>query len=400
MKVEVRPGNETPPPARLRIGCPVCRGQNLVHSVSFEALPVSCNSLHPDARSAAAAKTGRFTLIFCRDCDHFFNAAFEDDRIGYTPGYENSLHFSPRFVTFVDDLAHRLTTTYALDGKLAVDVGCGKGDFLKRLCSISGARGIGFDRSFEDNRGEEIAGVEFVNDWFGDAYPDVAPDFVSCRHVLEHIADPIAFLKGLRAHPGVRPETVFYIEVPNALYTLRDMGIWDLIYEHVSYFTPRSLRMAMEAAGFEILDEDASYGDQYLFVEARPAQDRTAASHEESSEVDALVSGFDQIYSDKVAWWRDYLARRDPEQTVVWGAGSKGITFVNVVPEGARISALVDVNPHKQGRFAPGAATPVIAPERLRGKPLQLIIVMNPLYREEVARAARELGLAPEIVVA
>jgi SAM-dependent methyltransferase len=380
--------------------CPVCRRQSLVRSVSFEAQPVSCNSLHPDSRSAAAAQTGRFALTFCRDCDHFFNAAFEDDRIGYTPGYENSLHYSPRFVAFVEDLAHRLSATYALDGKLAVDVGCGKGDFLKRLCSISGAKGIGFDRSFEDNRGEEIACVEFINDWFSDAYPDVAPDFISCRHVLEHIADPIAFLEGLLAHPGVRPETVFYIEVPNALYTLRDMGIWDLIYEHVSYFTPRSLRTAMTAAGFEILDEGSSYGEQYVFVEARPARSRTVASHEEISEVDALVSGFGQIYNDKVAWWREYLARRDSEQTVVWGAGSKGITFVNVVPKGARIGALVDVNPHKQGRFAPGSATPVIAPETLRGKPIQSIIVMNPLYREEVARAAHELGLAPEIVVA
>jgi SAM-dependent methyltransferase len=385
---------------RLRGDCPVCRRNDLLHSVSFEAIPFSCNSLHPDADSAIAAPTGQFVLAFCRSCEHFFNAAFEDGRIGYTQNYENSLHFSPRFVAFVEDLAARLSTAYALDGKLVVDIGCGKGDFLKRLCSTSGARGIGFDRSFEDNRGDDVAGVEFINDWFSDAYPDVKPDFVSCRHVLEHIASPIAFLQGLRSHPGVEPSTVFYIEVPNALYTLRDMGIWDLIYEHVSYFTPHSLRAAMQTAGFEVLDQGASYGDQYLFIEARPAETALAADSSRAGTIDALVRRFDQTYRDKVAWWRNYLSTRDPEQTVVWGAGSKGITFVNIVPEGARIGALVDVNPHKQGRFAPGTGTPVVAPESLRGKPLQSIVVMNPLYRDEVAQAAHKLGLSAEIIVA
>jgi SAM-dependent methyltransferase len=385
---------------RLRGDCPVCRRKDLLHSVSLDAIPFSCNSLHPDAESAAAAPTGQFVLAFCRNCEHFFNAAFEDGRIGYTQNYENSLHFSPRFVAFVEDLAGRLSTAYALDGKLVVDIGCGKGDFLKRLCSTSGARGIGFDRSFEENRGDDVAGVEFINDWFSDAYPDVKPDFVSCRHVLEHIASPIAFLQGLRSHPGVEPSTVFYIEVPNALYTLRDMGIWDLIYEHVSYFTPHSLRVAMETAGFEVLDQGASFGDQYLFIEAKPSQPRMMAPYSKSEKIDALVHRFDRTYRDKVAWWRNYLATRDPEQTVVWGAGSKGITFVNIVPEGARIGALVDVNPHKQGRFAPGAGTPVVAPESLRGKPLQSIVVMNPLYRDEVAQAACKLGLSAEIIVA
>ncbi|RWO13859.1 MAG: hypothetical protein EOS07_03345 [Mesorhizobium sp.] len=66
----------------------------------------------------------------------------------------------------------------------------------------------------------------------------------------------------------------------------------------------------------------------------------------------------------------------------------------------ARISALVDVNPHKQGGFAPGTGTAVVGPESLRGRPVRSIIVMNPLYRDEVAQAAHELGLAPDIIVA
>jgi hypothetical protein len=95
-----------------------------------------------------------------------------------------------------------------------------------------------------------------------------------------------------------------------------------------------------------------------------------------------------------------YIARRNPQQIVVWGGGSKGITFVNVVPGADRIRAIIDVNPHKQGRFAPGTATPILAPEELRGQPVESIIVMNPLYREEITSLVAELGFTPEIAVA
>ena len=58
------------------------------------------------------------------------------------------------------------------------------------------------------------------------------------------------------------------------------------------------------------------------------------------------------------------------------------------------------MNPYKQGRYAPGAGIPVVAPETLRGLPIRTIIVMNPLYRNEIAEAAEKLGLTAEVHVA
>lgn len=385
---------------KTRVDCPVCSGRDLLSSVTFEALPALCSVLHSDAESSREVGAGRFSTTFCRSCGHVFNATFEEDRIGYTQSYDSSLEFSPRFAAFEEVLAERLNATYALDGKTIVDIGCGKGSFLKRLCAMSGANGIGFDKSFEETRGEAVLGVRFVNDWFQDAYADVQPDFVSCRHVIEHIAEPVAFLRALRAHPGIQPKTVFYFEAPNALYTLRDLGIWDLIYEHVSYFTPSSLRKAFEAAGFEVLDTGTSFGEQYLYIEAKPGFNHSPALSSETGKIESLVRDFDNAYRDKIKRWQHYLATHDPGKIVVWGAGAKGVTFVNVVPGADRIGALVDVNPHKHGRFAPRTGTPVRAPEALRGQPIESIIIMNPLYRDEIAGAVAALGLTSEIIVA
>jgi hypothetical protein len=116
--------------------------------------------------------------------------------------------------------------------------------------------------------------------------------------------------------------------------------------------------------------------------------------------VDQLVRSFDNAYREKVDYWRDYLALRDPSQTVVWGAGSKGITFVNVVPGADLIATLVDVNPHKQGRFVPRTGARVVSKQALTAQPVQSIIIMNGLYREEIATEVASLGLSSEIVVA
>lgn len=387
-------------PAPERTDCLLCQGHSLLSSVAFEALPVLCNSLHLDAGSARSARTGRFATMYCRECTHVFNAAFDESQIDYTQNYETSLHFSRRFTVFADALAARLNKTYSLGGKTVVDIGCGKGDFLTQLCVVSGAKGIGFDKSFEKSRDKSVPGVRFVNDWFSNAYADLRPDLVLCRHVLEHIAEPVTFLRALRTHPGVGSETVFYFEVPNALYTLRDLGIWDIIYEHISYFTPASLCTAFNVAGFEVLDVGALFGNQYIYIETKPGPARHPVPLSGSSEIELLVQNFDEVYRDKIKHWRDYLAARDPHQTVVWGAGSKGITFVNAVPGADRISALIDINPHKQGRFVPGTGAPVLPPDALRGRRLQSIIVMNPLYRDEIASTAAALGLTPEIVIA
>ena len=169
---------------------------NLLSSVLIDGLPVLCNELHADAASARRSETGRFDGCLCRDCGHFFNAAFDERKVRYTQSYDSSLDFSPRFVSFEDELARRLNASYDLAGKLIIDVGCGKGGFLRHVCSLSGARGVGFDKSFEQ-RSHNIAGVRFVKNWFDETYAGEAPDLVACRHVLEHMAEPISFLRAL-----------------------------------------------------------------------------------------------------------------------------------------------------------------------------------------------------------
>lgn len=387
-------------PARALAGCPVCGGSRVERFWEAADLPVFCNVLCATREEALGMPRGDIHLAFCRGCGFINNRAFDASRLEYSVSYENSLHFSPRFQAYADDLARRLVDRYDLRGKDILEIACGQGDFLRALCALGGNRGVGFDPSHQPAAGESDQ-LTFVQDYYGPRYADRRADFVCCRHALEHVADPVGFLREVRASIGERHETVVFFEVPNALYTLRDMGIWDLIYEHCNYFVASSLRRSFEQAGFEALAVGDEYGGQFLTIEARPAEE-PGCEPDDVSAVAADVEAFAGRYREKVADWRGRMdaLRRDGRKAVVWGAGSKGVTFLNIVQPQDRVEYIVDVNPRKRGKFAAGAGQRIIAPEELRECRPHVTIVMNPLYVDEVRKALEDLGVESEIMLA
>jgi hypothetical protein len=88
----------------------------------------------------------------------------------------------------------------------------------------------------------------------------------------------------------------------------------------------------------------------------------------------------------------------DGRRAVVWGAGSKGVSFLNTL--GARqISNVVDINPRKSGMYVSGTGHEVISPDRLANVAPEIVILMNANYRDEVAKTLDDLGLVAEILI-
>jgi len=368
-------------------------------------MPVYCNVLFDDQKDAFDVSKGNIHIAYCNDCGHVFNHAFNEALMNYTADYENSLHFSEKFNEFADGLAQRLVNTYHIHAGVIVEIGCGKGDFLKMLCAKGESQGHGFDRSFDPSRNPDAVpeNITFHQNFFDENYSYLNPNLICCRHVLEHIDDPQAFLLNLRKIIADR-KPVLYFEVPNALYMLKDFGIWDLIYEHCGYFTQSSLGKVFISSGYEILDVGESFGGQYLYIEARPADSNVNINTDRNASqlvgLSTYVNEFEAKYKATVKKWLGVLDELSQTNTtaVVWGGGSKGVTFLNVLKPCNAISYVIDVNPHKCDKFIAGTGQQIKRPDYLKVQLPQKVVVMNPEYKKEIEAIIKEIGVSTEVL--
>lgn len=383
--------------------CPVCASSSL--SVFFEtlAVPVYCNLLWPSREAALRTPRGDIVLGFCDACGFIYNSAFDPARLRYDADYENSLHFSPRFQAYAENLASRLVQQHDLHGKEIIEIGCGKGDFLALLCKLGGNRGVGFDPSYVNEQNDNrAANVTFIQDVYSERYAGYKADFICSRHVLEHIPQPKEFVTQVRRAIGGQRQAVIFFEVPNALFTLRDLAIWDVIYEHCSYFSAPALSRLFAASGFEVKQIAETFEGQFLCLEAMPAAQMPAASAhpDDLAKVSRWVAEFPARYRGKIEMWKSKLEQlaKSGKRVVVWGAGSKGVTFLNALAN--QIEYVVDVNPRKQNKFVAGAGQKIVPPEFMREYRPEVVIVMNPIYLKEIRQIMAGLNMAAETLVA
>jgi SAM-dependent methyltransferase len=384
--------------------CPGCflRHSQLISGV--RDVPVNCSALWPTRAEARHCTTGPIELRGCTYCGLVFNALFDAERMVYDTQYDNSLDFSSAFQSYVDSLSARLVNTYQLHRKRLVEIGCGNGTFLKALCHKGNSTGIGYDPSFTGDS-SPVSGVRFSNGYFDPPEAKRGFDFLSCRHVLEHLPSPLEFLLHLSRICAESPDATFYFEVPNGSFVLGGDGLWDVIYPHVSYFTEKSLRNLFERAGFEVLQAGRSFSDQFLFIEARrasaPRNGRT--SHPDQSRSGGLgkeVTSFAAHFERAVGDWSDCLERLAASEKpyAFWGAGAKGVTFLNLVPGARDIPSIIDSNTRKQQMFVPGTGQRVIGPDALPEVAPSAIILLNAAYRQEIGSLLASQGVEARLI--
>jgi SAM-dependent methyltransferase len=382
--------------------CSVCEGARVVPFLRVEHAPISCNHLCPSRDAALSEPTGAICLGFCRDCGHVFNIEYDSARLEYRPGYENSLRVSERFREYDDALTAALLERYDLRGRVIVEIGCGRGQFLQALCQHGENYGIGFDPSYsgEEEGAQSTPRVVIHPEIYGAKNRELGAEFICSRHTLEHVGDPRAFLSNIR-NAGARTGIPVFFEVPNGLYTLRDAGIWDIIYEHCSYFTPGSLARVFRETGYMPVEVVETFAGQFLNIHAITDVNKLEAGFAPTLELEGLVGSFAQTYQSRLKAWSSTLRKLESERrrVVVWGAGAKGTTFLNLLRP-AIVEYVVDINPLKHGKYVVGTGQQIVPPEFLRNYLPHEIICVNPNYLDEIACEAQALGLQAHLICA
>ncbi len=384
--------------------CPACGSTTVEVFHRVAGVPVNSVLLLDSRAEARSFPTGEIALGHCRGCAFVYNTAFDAARLEYSTRYEETQGYSPTFRAWHEALAARLVERHDLRGKRVVEVGCGKGEFLRLLVELGENHGVGFDPSYVPGREGALARgtLEFVQDFYGERYTDRKADFLCCKMTLEHIADVGAMMRTIRRTVGDE-DTVVFFQVPDVLRILVERAFWDIYYEHCSYFSAGSLARLFRASGFDVLSVERDYDDQYLMIEARPSRGAPApelAIENDREAIAALVEGFGRAMEVQLEGYRRTLAehRVAGRRVVVWGSTSKGVAFLTTVPGADVVEHVVDVNPHRQGHYMAKSGQLIVGPNALREIRPDVVLVMNPIYRDEIAEMLDSLGLAPELV--
>ncbi len=221
------------------IDCPFCGGPKHLLLHREDSLQMvrcsSCRFIYLNPRP-----TSRSLLRFYQD---------------YLPEDESSVEAWQRMMRSIFQKAANLIERYKKRGRL-LDVGAGFGFFLSEM------RG----------RGWEVVGVEISQKAMDHAkdvlgltlhlgplekvgFPESDFDVVSGFYVIEHLPDPMAFLK--ECYRILKPGGLLLLRYPHTTpikNLLRFFGIENRLYDlpaHLSDFSPEMIQQCLEKAGFK-----------------------------------------------------------------------------------------------------------------------------------------------------
>ena len=389
-----------------QLDCQACGGSDLQSFYQINDVPAHSCLMLPTRDAALAFPRGDIELAFCRDCGFISNIRFDVGLNKYSPAYEETQAFSPRFMRFVNDICDDQIAKYGIGpGGSVLEIGCGKGEFLVALCERSGCNGIWLYPGYRPERTQSTATprIRFIRDFYGPKYSHLQADYVCCRHTLEHIGPVREFVSLVRETIGDRRHVNVFFELPDMERVLEHGVFWDVYYEHCTYFTRGSLARLFRETGFDVLELYKAYGGQYLMLEGRPTAGPTQARLPQENDLDRtakLVDAFQAQVDAQLQGLNDIVtsARKAGQTVAIWGSGSKCVSLISSLRMGEELTAVVDINPHKHGKFLAGSGREILSPDALQGLRPDIVLLMNSIYTEEVRNELATRGLRPRIV--
>jgi nucleoside-diphosphate-sugar epimerase/2-polyprenyl-3-methyl-5-hydroxy-6-metoxy-1,4-benzoquinol methylase len=193
---------------------------------------------------------------------------------------------------------------------------------------------------------------------------NITPDLIVAENVLAHVNNPIDFLNTCVSF--MNDKTLLVIQTSQAnIFTNNE---FDTIYhEHISFFTIRSMKKAVERVGchIESIYKPSIHGTSYVF-EIRKGLKTLDLPLLRQEDADGMYTEtFYENYANNVSNIKlkttsilsDYASKN--YEIIAYGAAAKGNTFLNYVFDSDNLASIIpksiiDDSSVKQNRFLPG----------------------------------------------
>ena len=277
------------------------------------------------------------------------------------------------------------TSKYKLKNKSAIEVGCGRGDYLeiinkyiKNSYGLEGSKsnyilakkkGLNVINGFISNKNFKITNKKF-NAFFIFSY-------------LEHIPNINDFLSGL--NNNLEEDSIGIIEVPNFEKILKKNLYSEFIVDHLYYFTNKTLDFLLQRNGFEIIKIKHIWGGYILSATVRKRKNLKIDLNYHLKAIKKQLLNIIKKYSNK-------------QKVVIWGAGHQSLTLLSSLKLEKKIKYIVDSASFKQNKYAPGTNLKVLTPTILKRDNIKLLLVVAAGFNNEVCKIAK--GYNQKITIA
>lgn len=320
-------------------------------------------------------------LAFCPKCTLVqITETVPPDQLFAEYVYRSS--FSETMLKDSRELAGQLMKSLSLNAtSLVVELGSNDGYQLQFFVK-EGIPVLGIDPARNLARVAEAKGVRTLCDFFGEklAYElrlkGSSADVVIAKNVLAHVADLNGFVEGI--HILLKKNGIAVMEVPY-VKDLIDRCEFDTIYhEHLCYFSLTALDRLFRRHKMVLTDVERTPmhgGSLRLCVAHRgQAQPRDSVESLLRDEVEWKTNRVESylVFAREVKKIKASLTsllkslKCEGNRIAAYGAAAKGTVLLNYCGIGeSLIDFVVDVSPHKQGRYMPGVHLAIYPPSRL-----------------------------------
>lgn len=383
--------------------CRSCGASGLLPFLDLGSTPVA-NALLPTPDTPAPAYP--LEVGFCTSCSlvQLLHTLAEgdlfDEDYPYFSSYSDSLDVHSR--AHVADLTASRGTG---PGSFVVEVASNDGYLLRHLLPL-GVRVLGVEPTPGPAAAARERGVPTVQEFLG---PEVAArlraehgpaDVVLANNVMAHVPDLRGFVRGLATL--LADDGVLQVENPGVGWLVEHVEFDTVYHEHHCYFSTLAVERLMAAEGLHLNDVERFPGLQggtlRWTCSRRPG--RTDRAHEQL--VAERAQGLDTPAPYLALGERVRTLQRDLRALLAevtaggrtlaaYGAAAKGATLLNATGiDVGLVAYVVDKNPHKQGRWLPGARIPVVDPSALLERQPDSVLLLAWNYAEEVRRQQAE----------
>ena len=385
--------------------CPICGSGETWTFLEMEHMPAQDGVVYPSEQEALDAPCGDIDLSICRRCHYIWNVSYDPSCIQFAD-YSYSQHHSTTYKEYLSSLIASLIQHYDLKDKTLIDIGCGEGYFLSELCRLGDNRGIGIDPSnrLSDEIPIDKEKLSFIHDCYSDEHTAIQGDFFFCRHVIDELDSPKEFVKLITHSLSRKNGSIIYIELPNAMRTFEENLIWNIGYAKKSWFSSSSITTLLRLCGLDVLDVEPVFGNEYLGITGRIATgvEKDAPFPEgPNEEILKLLETFAEHATQEFGMWESKVQelKSSGGQMIVWGAGMRGINFLNRFGDPDIFPRVVDVNPDRQGKYLPDSGYLVDSPGLLKEVRTETVLISNPIYAHEIETQLTDMRIDCQIEI-